>query len=97
MRRSASYTTSAHRLAAYGLTDAEYRAMAQRQRGACPICGDKPAMLVVDHHHESGAIRGLLCDRCNRALGHLKDSPGVCDRAAEYLRGFARSSDRANQ
>ena len=53
------------------------------------------------HEHKfevrTGKVRGLLCDPCNRAIGHLKDSSGICSRAAEYLRGSVRSQDRTER
>lgn len=85
-RRRTTYTPARQRLYAYGLTDIGYHALLERQAGACAICGQVPTTLTVDHDHRTGKIRGLLCNRCNRAIGHLQDSPGVCTRAAEYLR-----------
>ncbi|MGK2948022.1 MAG: endonuclease domain-containing protein, partial [Acidimicrobiales bacterium] len=52
---------------------------------------DRP--LVVDHDHRTGAVRGLLCGPCNRAIGLLRDSPVVCRLAAEYLRGSVRGAN----
>ncbi len=53
-----------------GVTDSEYAAMLDRQGGGCAICGTTPKTrrLNVDHDHRTGAVRGLLCHRCNRAL-----------------------------
>jgi hypothetical protein len=50
----------------------------------CVICGaDKP--LVVDHDHVSGKVRGMLCNHCNRGLGHFRDDPTLLEFAAQYL------------
>jgi hypothetical protein len=57
----------------------------ERQEGRCPICEWPLAKPVVDHDHRTGAVRGLLCGPCNRGLGHFRDAPGLCDRAALYL------------
>jgi len=50
----------------------------------CVICGSN-APLVVDHDHHSGKIRGMLCNHCNRGLGHFRDDPTLLEFAAQYL------------
>jgi hypothetical protein len=68
----------------YGLTEADVAAMLEEQGGVCAICrGAEPAH--VDHDHATGAVRGMLCFRCNAALGQLGDDPEVLVRAARYL------------
>lgn len=69
-----------------GVTDAEYAAMLARQRGGCAICGTTPKTrrLNVDHDHRTGAVRGLLCHRCNRALPNWITS-GWLEQAAQYV------------
>ena len=71
----------------YGITQADYDAMLANQGGGCAICGRKPGKisLHVDHVHGSDKIRGLLCFRCNNALGDLNDSPAFLERAVAYL------------
>lgn len=54
--------------------------------GVCQICnqeGDR--WLVIDHCHQSMRIRGILCEKCNQALGLFRDSVGNLERAIEYL------------
>lgn len=71
----------------YSLTPAEFQAMRDLQEGRCRSCGDLPGKkgLCVDHHHESGRVRGLVCNNCNLGLGHFKDSPERLRLAAAYL------------
>jgi hypothetical protein len=42
--------------------------------------------LAMDHDHRTGAIRGLLCNNCNRGLGRFKDSPDLLESALRYLK-----------
>lgn len=51
----------------------------------CELCRDG-GKICLDHDHVTGKFRGWLCDRCNRAIGLLKDSPALVRRALEYLR-----------
>jgi hypothetical protein len=72
----------------YGITEAQYQEMHTAQKGLCKICllpSSNGKRLAVDHDHKTGKIRGLLCGRCNPALGLFFDSPHLCRRAAEYL------------
>lgn len=68
----------------HGLTAAE--ALAYVAGKSCAIC-DKTETLVVDHDHDTGAIRGVLCRRCNLGLGHFNDDLAMIDRARAYLIG----------
>lgn len=56
----------------------------------CVICG-KQEKLVVDHDHKTGKVRGMLCNHCNRGLGHFRDDPMLLEFAAQYLYAFADS------
>lgn len=70
----------------YGLTVDDYEFLRVAQGDACAICGNPdPSGLHVDHHHESGLIRGLLCGKCNKAIGLLKEDPALFDAASSYL------------
>ena len=63
---------SARLRAMYNMTHNDYLTMLANQGGGCAICGQPPANgmhLAVDHDHATGAIRGLLCTRCNLQLG----------------------------
>lgn len=69
----------------YGITGDQYDQMLEQRGRLCPICGDPNDAPHVDHCHKTGKVRGLLCRRCNLALGMLKDNPKACLRAAIYL------------
>lgn len=70
--------------AKYGLSLAEYDTILANQNHECAICGSKEK-LHVDHNHETGKIRGMLCHSCNVSLGHFRDDVNVLRRAIEYL------------
>lgn len=78
----------------YGLTPEEYEVMKQRQNGRCAICGtESEELLHVDHCHETGKVRGLLCRPCNCGIGHLREDVDVMLSAIAYLRGHASRED----
>ncbi len=71
----------------YGITVDVYDAMLESQGGVCAICRNTCATgkrLSVDHDHTTGQVRGLLCQRCNRGIGHF-DSPEIILAAAKYV------------
>ena len=66
----------------------EYLDMQATQEHECAICNDACSTgkdLAVDHDHATGLVRGLLCARCNRALGGFRDNLWLISRALEYL------------
>lgn len=75
----------------YGMTPEAYDEIVAAQANRCAICGDEPSegkALHIDHDHKSGAVRGLLCGHCNRAIGLFRDNADVIEMAAAYLRHF---------
>ncbi len=74
----------------YGLPPGGYEALLASQGGSCAIhlCTARglSRALAVDHNHETGEVRGLLCVTHNQALGWARDNPDVFDSLAEYLR-----------
>ena len=80
----------------YGITLDDYLKMHDAQNGLCAICDKekksvdpktkKVRRLAVDHCHESGEIRALLCSKCNAGLGHFMDSINNMQKAIEYLK-----------
>lgn len=76
-------------LARYGLTPEDYLLRLAAQGGCCAICHKIPRAdrcLAIDHDHVTGAVRGLLCERCNNGMGALGDTPEGLLRALAYLR-----------
>lgn len=74
----------------YGMTSADKQNMLDAQGGVCGLCGiGRPGNdhtgWHVDHCHESGEVRSVLCHNCNCGLGHFKDDPDLLRRAIEYL------------
>ena len=70
----------------FGITLADYNAMLEEQKGVCAICGEVGAKsLHVDHCHTTGRIRGLLCFRCNNAIGQFKESETILLNAVAYI------------
>jgi len=72
-----------------------YQDLLAAQNGRCAICGatqghrsryDKVCRLAIDHDHESGKVRGLLCNGCNRGLGYFKESIESLEAAIRYLK-----------
>lgn len=79
----------AQALKRYGITPEQYAEMEDSQDGRCAACGGeqdnkRARVLCVDHCHNSGRVRGLLCTTCNVALGMLKEQPDRILRLARY-------------
>lgn len=82
-----------HYKSKYGIDLAEYESLLLRQEGVCAICKQPPrgqgknaSRLHLDHCHLTGKVRGLLCRRCNPALGAFDDDIEKLQRAINYLR-----------
>lgn len=81
----------------YGVSSDSVQARLKKQNGVCAICGHletrcqngRIQALAVDHDHQTGKFRGLLCSACNSALGLMQDSPEIMQRAADYLKSNA--------
>lgn len=79
----------------FGITLEQYEQMLADQGGVCAVCGKvedeihpqskKVRNLNVDHCHQTGRVRGLLCNSCNRGIGLLNDDPTVLRQALAYL------------
>jgi hypothetical protein len=77
----------------YGVTIEWFEAKLEEQAGGCILCGHIPppdgikaaSRLHVDHDHATGAVRDLLCGRCNQGIGFFGDNPELLRKAAEYI------------
>ncbi len=69
----------------YGLTHETYAALLAKQGGKCAICRLEMARPCIDHNHETGATRALLCVACNAGLGNFMDAPANLLAAVDYL------------
>lgn len=87
------YWRNQHLYRNFGITEAQYKMMLKSQKGVCAICGqfetikykNKLKQLAVDHHHSTGKIRGLLCDKCNLFLAHVENNPQILKVIPKYL------------
>jgi hypothetical protein len=70
----------------YGIGADDFDRMVAEQGGVCAICG-RPDPEHVDHDHETGAVRGILCFNCNGGLGQFRDDIDALQCAAVYLEG----------
>ena len=73
----------------HGVSQADFERMLFWQNGRCAICGDEfksNRMTHVDHNHNTGKVRDLLCHHCNAGLGLFKDSVLRLQQAIDYLR-----------
>lgn len=77
----------------YKLSEEEYTEMLDKTRGCCPVClqgftfGKTKRRIVIDHNHETGEVRGLLCSSCNVGLGQVGDTLESVERLVKYLKG----------
>lgn len=73
----------------YGITLEFYEKLYEKQEGKCAICGVKETILnrklAVDHDHDTGKIRGLLCTNCNSILGYADDNIIILEKVIKYL------------
>ena len=84
----------AQRIKKFGLSLEEFNELLKEQDYKCAICGyldtsDPNFFPVIDHCHETGEVRNILCMNCNMGLGKFKDNPQLLRKAAEYVEGWA--------
>lgn len=77
----------------FGITADDVDALIEKQGGVCTICGRTPERLAswhVDHCHETGVVRGILCIDCNQGIGKFHEDPERLRAAADYLESASR-------
>lgn len=89
--KAEEYKRRHHLRNTYGISLEDYDSMLTEQGGVCAICGKQEThaqhkYLSVDHCHETGKVRGLLCHGCNATIGYAKDDPARLERAIVYLK-----------
>lgn len=84
-RERTGYTRDWELRKKYGITIDQWLAMVEAAGGKCEICGSDQEGLCVDHDHSTGLVRGVLCRRCNRAIGQLGDTAERLRQALVYL------------
>lgn len=91
--RGMLYSRNGGNLRRYGITLDQYNEILKSQNNVCAICHQPEYAksmgifknLAVDHNHETGEVRGLLCSGCNRGIGYMKDNIEVLKSAYNYL------------
>lgn len=83
----------------YRLRLEDFEAMEKKQGGRCAVCdcgpvGGRGRKLHVDHDHETGIIRGLLCHGCNAAIGLFREDPDLMTKAIVYLKRHSHNKKR---
>jgi hypothetical protein len=84
----------AHRQKKYGITPEQFHSLILKQNNCCAICGKpetikwrgKIKKLAIDHNHDTGKIRGLLCHFCNVGIGQFRDSLPLLQKAMDYIK-----------
>ena len=95
-KRKNAITPNVRNLQKYNLTTEDYANMLARQKGGCAICSKANTNnrnLHVDHCHETGHVRALLCNKCNSGLGMFRDNPEILEKAAQYLKIHAKRAE----
>jgi len=100
-KRQKIYSANIGNFKKYNITLGEYNILLKKQNHVCAICGEhekttlrgKVKKLAIDHCHKTKAIRGLLCNMCNRGLGYFRDNTKILNSAINYLDKYKKSFD----
>lgn len=80
----------------YGITLAQYNSLFKEQKGCCAICGthqdNLKRGLAVDHNHNTGMIRALLCSNCNLLVGNSGEDIGILNNVIKYLKNHSNDT-----
>jgi hypothetical protein len=91
IQENAEYRKANNLRSNYGMTVEQYNELFESQNGCCAICGRHQSIqkkaLAVDHDHQTGKIRGLLCSACNTGIGNMHDDEQTLLNAIKYLAG----------
>lgn len=83
----------------YGITIRQYDQMLASQGDSCAICKRHKSLfkrhMNVDHNHETGKIRALLCSNCNTLIGLAQENPETCIAASEYLKSHLTNGNNS--
>ena len=91
IRQTLEGSRKSHRKTSYGLSPERFKEMFDEQNGRCAICSfefhelSKGTTPHVDHNHNTGQVRGLLCSSCNRMIGHAKEESARLLNGVSYL------------
>jgi hypothetical protein len=80
----------------YGLAFNSLDEISAARKGTCPICLKAKDNLVIDHSHQTGAVRGYLCHNCNTLLGHI-ENPEKMERVHAYLSQEKEATTKATE
>ena len=84
-RKQYQRTKKKRALERYGITEMFYNLLLEKANGKCDICGKDIPKYHIDHDHKTKYVRGILCMKCNLALGLLNDDVEVLQKAIKYL------------
>lgn len=87
--RSKNYNKNIGRYKKYGITKVEFEEILNKQKNKCAICkNDLKKEIHIDHSHNTGKVRGVLCGICNKGLGQFKDNIQNLKNAIKYLNDY---------
>lgn len=83
---SKDYHKNTYRFNKYNIDKSYYDNLVEKQENKCKICLNVTIKFHIDHCHKNGHVRGLLCSKCNKALGLVNDNINILENAIKYLK-----------